>query len=190
MSALGARLGLDLEGDGLGIVRIVNSNMVRAIRAVSIERGYDPRRFTLMPFGGAGALHAVDVARELGMTTLLVPPAPGILCAAGVSSALLEEGFVATCRTPLSEDLAVVADAFDACEPRPTTGSHARTRRALVASAFCCSTCATSVRISSCRFLSRRTGPALPRRRIWRKPSVTSTRPSTAMPTYMPPSRL
>lgn len=112
VSALGARLGLNLRETASGIVRIVNSNMVRAIRAVSIERGYDPRRFTLMPFGGAGALHAVEVARELGMTTILVPPAPGILCAEGVSSAQLEEGFVATCRTPLTGDLGAVTTAI------------------------------------------------------------------------------
>jgi N-methylhydantoinase A len=112
VSALAARLGLNLRETASGILRIVNSNMVRAIRAVSIERGYDPRRFTLMPFGGAGALHAVDVARELGMATILVPPAPGILCAEGVSSAQLEEGFVAVCRMPLSEDLGAVAAAI------------------------------------------------------------------------------
>lgn len=102
-------LGLSLIETALGIIRIVNSNMVRAIRAVSIERGYDPRLFTLMPFGGAGALHAVDVARELRMTKILVPPAPGILCAEGVASASLEEGFVATCRTPLRGELTAVS---------------------------------------------------------------------------------
>ena len=96
----------------LGIIRIVNSNMVRAIRAVSVERGYDPRRFALMPFGGAGALHAVDVAREMGIRRILVPPAPGILCAEGVAVSELEESFVATCRTPLAAGTAVPADAL------------------------------------------------------------------------------
>jgi len=86
----------------LGIVRIVNANMVRAIRVVSVERGHDPRRFALMAFGGAGALHAVDVAREIGIRRILVPPAPGILCAEGVAVSELEESFVATCRTPLA----------------------------------------------------------------------------------------
>ena len=96
----------------LGIVRIVNANMMRAIRVVSIERGHDPRAFTLMPFGGAGALHAVEIARELGIRGILVPPAPGILCAEGVVAAELEESFVATCRVPLDGDLAPVAAAF------------------------------------------------------------------------------
>ena len=87
-------------------MRIVNANMMRAIRVVSIERGHDPRTFTLMPFGGAGALHAVEIARELGIRSILVPPAPGILCAEGVAAAELEESFVATCRVPLDGDLA------------------------------------------------------------------------------------
>jgi N-methylhydantoinase A len=111
VASLGKTIGLGVTEAALGIVRIVNSNMVRAIRAVSIERGFDPRLFTLMPFGGAGALHAVDVARELHIRSILVPPAPGILCAEGVASASLEEGFVATCRIPLSGDLSAVVAA-------------------------------------------------------------------------------
>ncbi len=106
---LGQKLGLNLMETAHGIVRIVNSNMVRAIRAVSIERGYDPRLFTLAAFGGAGALHAVEVARELDMPSILIPPAPGILCAEGVAAADLEEAFVATCRTPLSGSLELVS---------------------------------------------------------------------------------
>jgi N-methylhydantoinase A len=109
---LADELGLSVRETALGIVRIVNANMMRAIRAVSIERGHDPRGFTLLPFGGAGALHAVDVARELGMHRILVPEAPGILCAQGVAAADLEESFVATCRMPLDSDLAPVAAAF------------------------------------------------------------------------------
>ncbi len=102
------RLGLSLETAALGIVRIVNANMMRAIRAVSIERGHDPRPFLLMPFGGAGALHAVDLMEELGMRAILVPPSPGILCAQGLVVADLKESFVATCRTPLGADLGAV----------------------------------------------------------------------------------
>ena len=103
------RLGMSLEVAALGIVRIVNANMMRAIRAVSIERGHDPRPFVLMPFGGAGALHAVDLARELGMRAILVPPSPGILCAQGLVAADLRESFVATCRTALSGNLEPVS---------------------------------------------------------------------------------
>ena len=102
------KLGSSLRETALGIVRIVNANMMRAIRVVSIERGHDPRTFTLMPFGGAGALHAVEIARELGIRSILVPPAPGILCAEGVAAADMEESFVASCRVPLDGDLAPV----------------------------------------------------------------------------------
>jgi N-methylhydantoinase A len=112
IAPLAERLGLGLRETALGIVRIVNANMMRAIRAVSIERGHDPRSFTLMPFGGAGALHAVEIARELGIRSILVPPSPGILCAEGVAAAQLEESFVATCRVALDGDLAAVAAAF------------------------------------------------------------------------------
>jgi N-methylhydantoinase A len=113
VAGLGRQLGLSMIATALGIVRIVNSNMVRAIRAVSVERGWDPRGFTLMPFGGAGPLHAVEVAREIGIATILVPPAPGILCAEGVAVAELEESFVATARTPLLGDLAAVRAAVE-----------------------------------------------------------------------------
>lgn len=108
VATLADKLGLSVTETAHGIIRIVNSNMVRAIRAVSVERGYDPRRFTLTAFGGAGALHAVEVASELDIPSILVPPAPGILCAEGVAAADLEEAFVATCRTPLTDSLADV----------------------------------------------------------------------------------
>src|SRR5262245_33137007 len=110
---LAETLRLSLRETALGIVRIVNANMMRAIRVVSIERGHDPRSFTLLPCGGAGALHAVEIARELGIRRVLVPPAPGILCAQGVAMADMEESFVATCRVALDGDLAPVAAVFD-----------------------------------------------------------------------------
>jgi N-methylhydantoinase A len=112
IAVLAGKLGLSLRETALGIVRIVNANMMRAIRAVSIERGHDPRSFTLLPFGGAGALHAVAIARELGIRRVLVPAAPGILCAQGVAVADMEESFIVTCRVPLDGDLAPVAAAF------------------------------------------------------------------------------
>jgi N-methylhydantoinase A len=112
IAPLAGKLGLSLRETALGVVRIVNANMVRAIRVVSIERGHDPRTFTLLAFGGAGALHAVEVARELGIRRVLVPAAPGILCAQGVAGADMEESFVATCRVRLDGDLAAVAAAY------------------------------------------------------------------------------
>jgi N-methylhydantoinase A len=112
IAPLARKLGLSLRETALGIVRIVNANMMRAIRAVSIERGHDPRAFTLMPFGGAGGLHAVEVARELDIPSILVPPAPGILCAEGVANSDLEESCVAGCRASLGGDLTAVAAQF------------------------------------------------------------------------------
>ncbi len=75
---------LSLEDAAAGIISVVNSNMVRAVRNVSVERGFDAREFTLMAFGGAGPLHACEVARELGITKVLLPPSPGTLCSLGL----------------------------------------------------------------------------------------------------------
>lgn len=70
----------------LGVVRVVNAGMERALRAVSVERGFDPRAFTLVTFGGAGGLHAVELARALRIPRVIVPPAPGALSAQGALS--------------------------------------------------------------------------------------------------------
>ena len=83
-------LGLTLRQAALGIHRVLNAQMAEGIRLVSISRGMDPRRFALMPFGGGGALHATALAGELGMNTIVVPRYPGVLCASGLLSALIE----------------------------------------------------------------------------------------------------
>jgi len=75
---------LSLEDAAAGIISVVNSNMVRAVRIVSVERGYDVREFTLMAFGGAGPLHACEVSEELGIKQVLIPPSPGTLCSLGL----------------------------------------------------------------------------------------------------------
>ncbi len=103
LAAHADRLGYSIEKTAHGMLGIVVSNMVRAIRAVSVERGHDPRQFTLMPFGGAGPLHATEVARSLGIREILVPPAPGILCAQGLVVSDLKENFVRTRRTLVEE---------------------------------------------------------------------------------------
>lgn len=108
-----ATIGVSIEQAAMSIARIVASNMVRAIRLVSIERGHDPREFALMPFGGAGGLHAFEVALEMGIGQLLVPLAPGILCAEGLVVSDLKEDFVATCRTPLADDLSAIHRELD-----------------------------------------------------------------------------
>ncbi len=70
-----------------GIVRVAEAAMTGALRAITVERGIDPRGFALMPFGGAGPLHAAALARELGMRRILVPRASGVLCALGLAAA-------------------------------------------------------------------------------------------------------
>jgi N-methylhydantoinase A len=77
-------LGLSLEDAAEGVLRIANANMVKAIRLVTVESGFDPREFGLVAFGGAGALHAVDLARELQMPEVIVPPFPGVTSAMGL----------------------------------------------------------------------------------------------------------
>ena len=74
----------DLEAAAAGILRVANSNMERAIRVVSVERGYDPREFALVAFGGCGGLHACDIAEELGVRTVIVPQYAGALSALGM----------------------------------------------------------------------------------------------------------
>ncbi len=87
----------------LGIVRVTSANMVRAIRTISVERGHRPGDFALFAFGGAGPLHASDVARELEMDLIVVPPRPGLLCAEGLLFSDLTADFVATLTLPLAD---------------------------------------------------------------------------------------
>ena len=75
---------LTLEQFAAGVVRVVNANMERALRVVSIERGYDPRDFALVAFGGAGGLHACELADSLSIPTVIVPAMPGALSAIGI----------------------------------------------------------------------------------------------------------
>ena len=76
-------LNLELAEAAQAIVSVANANMADAVRLVSIRRGYDPRDFALLAFGGAGALHGADVARELNIPTVIVPPNPGVTSAMG-----------------------------------------------------------------------------------------------------------
>ena len=84
LAALGDRLGLSPQAAALGVIRIANATMERALRRVSVERGHDPRRFTLLPFGGAGPLHACSLAVALDIRRILIPPFPGVLSAYGM----------------------------------------------------------------------------------------------------------
>jgi N-methylhydantoinase A len=84
IAELGRSLGLAPLEAAAGIVRVANQEMVRALRVVTVERGIDPRRFALLPFGGAGPMHAAAIAAELGIETILCPRASGVLSALGL----------------------------------------------------------------------------------------------------------
>ena len=87
MAKLGDSMGLGIEQMAWGILRVANASMEKAIRVISVERGYDPRRFTLVAFGGAGPLHACDLAEALGIPRVLVPRFTGVLSAFGMLAA-------------------------------------------------------------------------------------------------------
>jgi N-methylhydantoinase A len=84
VGGLAESLGLDPLQTAAGILRVANQEMVRALRVVTVERGIDPRGFALLPFGGAGPMHAAAIAAELGIETILCPRAGGVLSALGL----------------------------------------------------------------------------------------------------------
>jgi N-methylhydantoinase A len=75
---------MDAAAAAEGVIAVIDAAMEGALRVISVERGYDPRDFTLVPFGGAAGLHAVSLAERLGIERLLVPPTPGVLSAYGM----------------------------------------------------------------------------------------------------------
>ncbi len=95
-------LKMDVIRAAEGIIRVANSNMERGVRVVSVERGHDPREFALVAFGGAGALHSSAIGYSLGVPTVLIPPAPGILCAMGMLMSDLRHDLVETQVRPLA----------------------------------------------------------------------------------------
>jgi N-methylhydantoinase A len=98
---VGTPLALDPLAAAGGIVEIANAHMIGAMRLVSVQRGYDPRQFVLVAFGGAGPLHANALARALGIPTVLVPQNPGIASAVGMLMTDLRHEFVTTRRLRL-----------------------------------------------------------------------------------------
>ena len=89
-------LGIDAIKAAAGVIEIINVNMMGAVRVISVEQGEDPRDFTLVAFGGAGPLHAAEVARNMGMRRVLVPPRPGLLSALGLLHADVRGDFSLT----------------------------------------------------------------------------------------------
>lgn len=84
VGALATRLGVGLDRAARGVLAVADASMARAVHRVSLRRGRDPRRYALVAFGGAGGLHACSVAERLGMSRVLVPASPGLMCAAGM----------------------------------------------------------------------------------------------------------
>jgi N-methylhydantoinase A len=100
---VGRVLGVDPVNAAGAIVRVANDRMAGAVRIVSLARGYDPRDFCLLAFGGAGPLHATALARELGIPSVLIPARPGLTNAFGCLVADLRHDFVRTLNQPLAE---------------------------------------------------------------------------------------
>lgn len=104
MERLAKRLGLSVMDTAQGIISVVTSNMARAIRVISVQRGYDPRDYTLVAFGGAGPIHAGRLVGELEIPRIIVPLNPGILCALGLLLTDLRNDLSLTHRLRLEDD--------------------------------------------------------------------------------------
>ena len=119
VSDLAASTGLAPEALCQGILEVVNANMEGAIRVISVERGHDPREFALVSFGGAGGMHAADLARRLSIPTVLVPAHPGILSAYGMLVSDYVQEYAHTLLIPTAELTGKRADeAFEDLEAR------------------------------------------------------------------------
>jgi N-methylhydantoinase A len=94
LERVGSKIGMEALEVALGIVQVANTEMVRALRVISVERGLDPREFVLVAFGGAGPMHACALAEELGMRTVLVPKASGVLSALGLAISDIRRDYV------------------------------------------------------------------------------------------------
>ncbi len=119
IAKLADRLGMDTMATAQGILSVVTANMAKAIRVISVQRGHDPRDYTLVAFGGAGPLHASRLAQELDMKRVLVPRNPGILCAMGLLLTDLRADFATTRLTRLgAAALPVMQEAFEGLAAR------------------------------------------------------------------------
>jgi len=119
VEAFARQLRLPPEAACEGIVEVVNANMEGAMRVISVERGHDPREFALVAFGGAGGMHAADLARRLSMPTVLVPTSPGILSAFGMLMTDYVQEYAQTVLVPATEFTAErAAAAFRELEER------------------------------------------------------------------------
>ncbi len=113
------RLSIGTVEGGMGIIAIAANQMAKVMRIVSVERGYDPRRFELVAFGGAGPLHAVDVAQSLGIGSIIVPSSPGLFSAYGLITVDLKREYrKALMKTAADMDGASLAEGFREIEEK------------------------------------------------------------------------
>ena len=103
MQKIAGGLGVSVEDAALGVIRIANANMINALKLVSVRRGYDPRDFTLMAFGGGGAMHAAALAKELHVGRVLIPQAPGHFSAWGMMMTDPMQDFIKTTLMPSND---------------------------------------------------------------------------------------
>jgi N-methylhydantoinase A len=110
---LGNDLGLNPVEAALGVIEIVNAHMERALRVISVERGFDPRDFNLLSFGGAGGLHAVELARRLEIPHVLIPPTASTLSAFGMLAADVVKDYTQTVMLPGDTPIHEISAALD-----------------------------------------------------------------------------
>ena len=110
---------LDIAEAALGIIKIVNINMAGLLQSMTVKRGYDPREFAIVAFGGAGPVHAVAIARELNIPTVIVPPFPGVFSAWGMLMADLRHDFGQTYIKPMNDaEITTINGVFRELEAR------------------------------------------------------------------------
>jgi N-methylhydantoinase A len=129
VSALATELAMETLACAEGILRVAESEMLGALRLLTVERGIDPRGFVLLPFGGAGPLHAAAMARELGIQRILCPRASGVLCALGLAAAaprhdvsrtVMLHGRTLTAERLLGERASLLSEACGALSQAPS----------------------------------------------------------------------
>lgn len=122
LRTLAGRLKLSVPEIAEGIIRVANANMERALRVISVGKGYDPRDFALFSFGGAGGLHACDLARSMEIVTVIFPRDPGVLSALGMLMAdTFKDYGITVFLSGRKDDLRVIEDKFRALEQRAKT---------------------------------------------------------------------
>ena len=129
LATLGNALELDATETALGVVRVAEAEMARALRVVTVERGIDPRDFALVAFGGAGPMHACALAEELSMNAVLVPHACGVLSALGLALSDIRRDRVTAVHLPLEHDAGPALErAFGELEQRASADGSNRER--------------------------------------------------------------